>query len=84
MNRISGPLLDRIDIRCEIEPVEFDELALKQQGESSSAPRMGVDRVEKCRKELCIWIEKCNFGGVKRIEKCKNLTITVGKCYIGK
>ena len=32
LGRISGPLLDRIDIQCEIMPVPFDELHTKAQG----------------------------------------------------
>ncbi len=46
MNRISGPLLDRIDIQCEIEPVEFDEMAKKTPAEPSAAIR---ERVMKAR-----------------------------------
>ncbi len=41
-NRISGPLLDRIDIQVEILPVPFDELASKQPGESSASIRRRV------------------------------------------
>lgn len=29
-----------------------------------------IERIEKCMKYLQIWIEKCNFAGSKRIEKC--------------
>lgn len=46
MNRISGPLLDRIDIQCEIEPVAFDDIATTAPAESSRAIR---DRVVKAR-----------------------------------
>ncbi|MDE6342583.1 MAG: YifB family Mg chelatase-like AAA ATPase [Muribaculaceae bacterium] len=46
MNRISGPLLDRIDIQCEIEPVAFDEMADRAPAESSAAIR---ERVMKAR-----------------------------------
>lgn len=46
MSRISGPLLDRIDIQCEILPVPFDELSSMQTGESSEVIRL---RVEKAR-----------------------------------
>lgn len=46
MNRISGPLLDRIDIQCEIEPVAFDDIANTAPAESSRAIR---DRVVKAR-----------------------------------
>lgn len=38
-NRISGPLLDRIDIHIEVPAVEYQQLASKQQGESSDAIR---------------------------------------------
>lgn len=41
-NRISGPLLDRIDIQCEIMPVPFEKLSSMEQGESSEAIRHRV------------------------------------------
>lgn len=42
MSRISGPLLDRIDIQVEVQPVEFDELSGKPDGESSTTIRQRV------------------------------------------
>lgn len=42
MSRISGPLLDRIDIQIEIQPVAFDELANREPGEPSTAIRNRV------------------------------------------
>lgn len=47
LNKISGPLLDRIDIHIEVTPVKFDELASKQSSEKSDSVR---ERVEKARK----------------------------------
>lgn len=35
MNRISGPLLDRIDLQCEVVPVPFSDLSKAPAGESS-------------------------------------------------
>lgn len=46
MNRISGPLLDRIDLQVEIEPVAFDDMADPTPTESSAAIR---ERVMKAR-----------------------------------
>lgn len=46
MNKISGPLLDRIDIQVEIEPVEFDDMADTVPAESSAKIR---ERVIKAR-----------------------------------
>ncbi len=42
LNKISGPLLDRIDIQCEISPVPFSQLSKMQSGESSADIRKRV------------------------------------------
>lgn len=42
MNRISGPLMDRIDLQIEIEPVAFDDMASTEAGESSASIRRRV------------------------------------------
>ena len=42
MNKISGPLLDRIDLHIEIQPVEFDEMANVTPSESSEEIRRRV------------------------------------------
>ncbi|MDR2038210.1 MAG: YifB family Mg chelatase-like AAA ATPase [Bacteroidales bacterium] len=42
LNRISGPLLDRIDIHIEVVPVPFDKLSGQQTAESSFAIRKRV------------------------------------------
>lgn len=47
LNRISGPLLDRIDLQVEIMPVPFEEITSGPPGESSAAIR---ERVVKARK----------------------------------
>ena len=44
MSRISGPLLDRIDIQCDIQAVPYSTLKDSQPGESSSAMRERVMR----------------------------------------
>jgi magnesium chelatase family protein len=44
MNKISGPLLDRIDIQCEIEAVPFAKLSKLGRGEASSVIRERVIR----------------------------------------
>lgn len=44
MNRISGPLLDRIDIQVEVTPVPLEELAQAPRGESSAEIRERVTR----------------------------------------
>ncbi len=42
MSRISGPLLDRIDIQVEILPVDFEQLSSRPAGESSADIRRRV------------------------------------------
>ena len=47
LGKISGPMLDRLDIHVEVPAVEYEELTGKAQGETSAQIRA---RVEKCRK----------------------------------
>ena len=46
LSKVSGPLLDRIDIHIEVQPVPFEKLADKSKGESSCIIR---ERVTKAR-----------------------------------
>ena len=43
LGKLSGPLLDRIDLYVEVPPLEFEELSRRSQGESSAAIRARVD-----------------------------------------
>ncbi|MFM7823478.1 MAG: YifB family Mg chelatase-like AAA ATPase [Bacteroidota bacterium] len=47
LNRISGPLLDRIDLHVEVTPVSFSELSKERHAENSNMVR---ERVLKARK----------------------------------
>ena len=47
LNRISGPLLDRIDIQIEIVPVPFEKMSEQNQNESSSDIRKRVIKARK-------------------------------------
>jgi magnesium chelatase family protein len=51
MNKISGPLLDRIDIHCEIQAVPFAQLSQMQPGEPSEKVRERVIAARKIQEE---------------------------------
>jgi magnesium chelatase family protein len=51
LNKISGPLLDRIDIQIEIVPVPFKDLSSKQVSEKSEVIRERVIRARKIQQE---------------------------------
>ena len=46
-SRVSGPLLDRIDIQIEVPGLRYQELASKDAGESSSVIRERVNQARK-------------------------------------
>jgi len=78
MNKLSGPLLDRIDIHIEVQKVEFEQLAEKRKGESSIEIRNRVLKAREIQaqryKELDI-----NYNaqmGPKEIEKYCDLDST--------
>ncbi|MCX7958854.1 MAG: YifB family Mg chelatase-like AAA ATPase, partial [Deltaproteobacteria bacterium] len=49
--RISGPLLDRIDIHIDVPPVQYSDLASQREGESSSQIRKRVINARKIQEE---------------------------------
>ena len=51
LNRISGPLMDRIDLHVEVVPVAYKDLSDKQRGESSAAVRERVVKARKIQEE---------------------------------
>jgi magnesium chelatase family protein len=61
MAKVSGPLLDRIDIHIEVLPVKYKELSAEAGGESSLAVR---ERVARARER-----QKLRFAGLQGVYK---------------
>lgn len=51
LNKISGPLLDRIDLQIEITPLTFEEMSRTAPGESSATIRQRVMAARKIQEE---------------------------------
>ena len=51
LNKISGPLLDRIDLQIEITPLSFEEMSRTAPGETSAAIRERVIKARKIQEE---------------------------------
>lgn len=49
-DKVSGPILDRIDIHIEVEPVDYDRLSSSQKEESSAAIRERVERAREIQR----------------------------------
>lgn len=49
-DKVSGPILDRIDIHIEVEPVDYDRLSSAQKEESSEAIRERVERAREIQR----------------------------------
>lgn len=50
-NRVSGPLMDRIDIHVEVPAVRYRELARTREGEPSQAMRQRVERAREVQRQ---------------------------------
>lgn len=57
LGRVSGPILDRIDLCVEVQPMEFKDITVKSPGESSEQIR---DRVMQARK-----VQEIRFAGTE-------------------
>jgi magnesium chelatase family protein len=75
LSKVSGPLLDRIDIHIEVTPVPFEKLSEERKGESSIVIRERVTRARKIQTERFTEFENIHYNaqmGVRQIRKyCK-------------
>lgn len=51
LSRVSGPLLDRLDLHVEVPPVDFESLASKETSESSAEIKKRVDSARKIQND---------------------------------
>ena len=51
LGKISGPLLDRIDIHIEVKPVKYEKLSSNESPEKSEAIKQRVDKARKIQLE---------------------------------
>ncbi len=75
LSRLSGPLLDRIDLFVEVSSLEYDELAHRTPAESSAAVRARVDAA-RSRQNARVQGDKplCNaYLGQKELDACCQL-----------
>ena len=76
LSRLSGPLLDRIDLFVEVSSLEYDELARRTAAESSADVRARVDRA-RARQNARVQGDKplCNaYLGQKELDACCSLS----------
>jgi len=72
LSKISGPLLDRIDIHIEVTPVPFDKLSDERKGESSAQIRERVTKAREKQSERFKDIDYIHYNAqmdVKQIRK---------------
>lgn len=75
LSKISGPLLDRIDIHIEVTPVPFEKLSDSRRGEPSTVIRERVNQARKIQSDRFADIDGIHYNaqmGVRQIrEFCK-------------
>ena len=72
LSKISGPLLDRIDIHIEVTPVPFEKLSEERKGESSVEIRKRVTSARQLQTERFREFDYIHYNaqmGVKQIHK---------------
>ncbi|MDD6024885.1 MAG: YifB family Mg chelatase-like AAA ATPase [Oscillospiraceae bacterium] len=64
LSRISGPLLDRIDMIIEVPAVEFEALSSREKGESSASIKTRVDAARRIQRDRFVGTEVASNGGM--------------------
>jgi len=72
LSKVSGPLLDRIDIHIEVTPVPFEKLSEERKGESSVAIRSRVSRARARQSERFVKYENVHYNAQMNTKQIRN------------
>jgi magnesium chelatase family protein len=71
LSKISGPLLDRIDIHIEVNPVPFDKLSEDRPSESSSVIRKRVTKARETQSERFSSYKNIHYNAQMSVKQIK-------------
>ena len=71
LSKISGPLLDRIDIHIEVTPVPFDKLSDERKGETSVAIRKRVTAAREIQSERFKDLENVHYNAQMNVKQIR-------------
>jgi len=72
LSKVSGPLLDRIDIHIEVTPVPFEKLSEERKGETSVAIRSRVSKARARQSERFINSESVHYNAQMNSKQIRN------------
>jgi len=75
MSKISGPLLDRIDIHIEVTPVPFDKLSEERKAESSADIRKRVTNAREIQSIRFEQIDKVNYNAQMNTKQIREFCV---------
>jgi len=71
LGKISGPLLDRIDLHIEVQPVPFDKLSEDRKGEPSSVIRERVTKAREVQTKRFEENEKVHYNAQMNVKQIR-------------
>ena len=71
LSKVSGPLLDRIDIHIEVTPVPFSKLSEEQKGESSIAIRKRVTEAREIQSKRFTHLENVHYNAQMNVKQIR-------------
>ena len=73
LGKISGPLLDRIDLHIEVQPVPFDELSHERNGETSAEIRQRVKTAREIQTERFKGSKDIHYNAQMSVKQIKEI-----------
>jgi len=72
LSKVSGPLLDRIDIHVEVQPVPFEKLSEGSKGESSDFIRARVTKAREIQTKRFVKNGKVHYNAQMNVKQIRN------------